>query len=166
MVTAGISTQSRAATVSVIQDTPTNLLFTFSGTGFNDLINGLPAITSLVFWRIGAEHRSIAGQTGLYGFGLDVRHGNVGPSVFLGVDDFSVPLGTLASNSQTVAHDGVFDFYTLNITVNNNGSNQWGTFSGSVSAVHRAANIPDAGSTAGLLGSALAFLLVSWRRLR
>jgi hypothetical protein len=62
------------------------------------------------------------------------------------------PLGTTLSDTRSFPHGTALDTYSLSITVQNNGNDEWGEFSGSFSAVHSASAVPDTGATGVLAG--------------
>ena len=153
------ATTSRAASITDFVDTSDTLSFNFSGNGFNDFVNlSLPLLT---YWAGFGESHTQDLVTGKYGFGFDsLQHLPDGPVGLVGGSD--TPLGATLSDTQSFAHGTALDTYVLSLTVQNDGQNQWGDFSGSFSAVHVAQGVPDAGSTAVLAG--LGFLVIAGAR--
>jgi hypothetical protein len=136
----------QAATITGFVETPTSLSFNFSGNGFSDfLTSSLPPLAN---WSIVAETHSQIPSTGQYGFALaSLKHLPDG-SVLLTLGDVSnsTPYGAAISDTKTIVHGSGLDTYFVTITVNASsaGNGQWGTYSGSFSAVH---NAPEGGST-------------------
>jgi hypothetical protein len=157
-----ISSPSRAASVTGLVESPTNLNFDFSGTASGDFV--VLDLLGLSFWQFISEAHYPA-TPGQFGFEFGVKHQPDGLEVFVG-HNLGTPLGSPLIFAQTFAHGDGFDDYSLNVTVQDNGNGMFGAFSGSFSAVHRTATVPDAGGTALLMGFALLSLLGIRRRLQ
>ncbi len=154
------SSPAYASTITGLVETPNSLSFNFSGNGFADFVT--PSLPALTNWSLsGGEAQSE--NTTKYGFAIfNLKHlpdGTVLPS--LGDIGLNTLYGNALTDTKTLAHGSGFDTYFVTITVNENvtGNGQWGTFSGSFSAVH---NAPEGGSTA--LMTLIGFLLIAGAR--
>jgi hypothetical protein len=158
LISTCLSTTSMRAAVTFTEfvETPTSLSFNFSATNFaSDLLLDVNGLTN--FWDIDVEtHANAAGG---FGFKLRFLHNPFGVYGEVGALSPLTPYGTPLIASAIVPHGSDFDAYSLNITVDS----PTGAYSGSLSAVHRAAGVPDGGATGVLLGFAFVGL-VAFRR--
>jgi hypothetical protein len=151
------SSSAYASTITGLVETPNSLSFNFSGNGFSDFVT--PFLPPLTNWSLSGGEVHSQNST-KYGFGIfNLQHlpdGSVLP--LLGDGGFNTPYGTTLTDTKTIAHGSGFDSYFVTITVNQSvtGSPEWGTFSGSFSAVH---NAPEGGST--VLMTLIGFLLLA-----
>jgi hypothetical protein len=160
-----VRTRAAAAAISELEETPTSLSFNFSGTDFFSqfLSVGLPSLT---YWNVGSDVHSFNFATDQFGFTLIARHLPDGASVQLG-GGLSGALGDTLFDSGLVAHGDGFDLYALDVTVQNDGNDGPGAFSGSflAAAAHTAAGVPDSGSAVLLLSISFLSLFGISRRL-
>jgi hypothetical protein len=153
----GFLTPAPAATITNLVETSSTLNFDFSGLGYHDFIAG--SLPPLTYWSIPYEAHA-QDLLGSYGIAiLTMQHLPGGKEAAVGDATSSAALlGSPLLATTTVSDGSGVDTYSLNITVFNDGNNQWARFTGSFWATHEAANVPDEGGTLLLVSMGLVVL--------